>query len=62
MQIPVGARRIRISLERQSRVIERPELVEATDRDIERLARTGKLNREPRWETPAATLGIGMRV
>ena len=62
MQIPMGRRQVRISLERMGRkVIDRPELIEASDRDLERLARTGRLNREPRWETPASMLGIGMR-
>ena len=62
MQISMGTRQVRISLERLSRVIDRPELIEATDREIERLARTGKLNREPRWETPVSMLGTVMRV
>ena len=62
MQIPIGTRQVRISLERLSRTIDRPELIEASDRELERLARTGKLNREPRWETTVSTIGIGMRV
>ena len=62
MQIPIGTRQVRISLERLSRVIDRPELIEASDRDIERLARAGKTHREPRWETPVSMIGIGMRL
>ena len=62
MQIPMGNRQVRISLERLSRVIDRPELIEASDREIERLARTSKVHREPRWETPVSMIGIGMRV
>ena len=62
MQIPMGTRQIRISLERLNGMLDRPELIEATDRDIERLARTGKTRREPRWEAPVSMLGIGMRL
>ena len=62
MQIPIGTRQVRISLERLSRVIDRPELIEASDRDIERLARAGMTHREPRWETPVSMIGIGMRL
>jgi len=62
MQIPMGTRQVRISFERLGRVIDLPELVGASDRDIERLARTGKLHREPRWETPVSMLGMGMRL
>ena len=38
------------------RMIDRPELIEASDRDLERIARTGSINREPRWEAPVAML------
>ena len=63
MRIPVRNRHITIELERVARrTVERPEMIEASDRDIERLARNGRLNREPRWEAPVATLGIGMRI
>jgi hypothetical protein len=62
MQIPMGRRQVRISLERMGRsMIDRPELIEASDRELERIARTGSISREPRWEAPVAMLGIGMR-
>ena len=63
MRIPLRNRQITIELERVARRIDdRPELIGASDRDIERLARSGRLSREPRWEAPVSTLGIGMRI
>ena len=59
MRIPVRNRRITIELERMApRALDRPELVEASDRDLERLARTGRTAHEPRWDVPALMLGL----
>ncbi len=59
MRIPIRNQQITIELERMApRAVDRPELIEATDRDIERLARTGGVGREPRWDVPTLMLGL----
>lgn len=63
MQFPLRSRRITFTLERLGPVaIDRPELIGASDRDMELLARRGSRSREPRWEAPASMLGIGIRL
>ncbi len=59
MQFPLKNRRITLTLERISPVaLDRPELIEASDRDLEHLARSGRAHREPRWEVPTMMLGL----
>ena len=59
MQFPLRSRRITVTLERLGPVaIDRPELIEASDRDMELLARSGRAHREPRWEVPTMMLGL----
>lgn len=59
MQIPMRNRHVTINLERLSRApVNRPELIGASDHELERLARLGHQVREPRWEVPAMMLGL----
>ena len=61
MKIPFRQHRLVIELEATVPTPGREVALEgASDREVERFARTARMNREPRWETQALIYGFHM--
>jgi hypothetical protein len=58
MKLPFGTRNLVVTIEQHPvEIASEPSLVEASDREIERIARNHNRMREPRWETAAIAYG-----